>query len=202
MNEQRCLAAYYTIVLRRFPPVFSLPAYFLQMVRKSNESFDNAVGIGYTFIIMPNPRKGEHMENAIDVIISISGLQDAGTPDNIEFVTCGNYCFEKGCIRISYQESELTGLEGTQTTITVTPEGVFLTREGTMTTCMKFIEGQRDSFLYDTPFGSATMTIDTNRIRTAFSPHGGVMEIDYVIDIDHSLVNRSKFRLNVREQGK
>ncbi|MCI5753584.1 MAG: DUF1934 domain-containing protein [Clostridiales bacterium] len=142
------------------------------------------------------------MENAIDVIISISGLQDAGTPDNIEFVTCGKYSYEKNFIRISYMESELTGLEGTQTTITITPEGVFLTREGTMTTCMNFIEGQRDSFLYDTPFGSATMTIDTNRIRTVFSPRGGVMEIDYVIDIDHSLVNRNKFRLNVREQGK
>ena len=63
------------------------------------------------------------MENAIDVIISISGLQDARTPDNIEFVTCGKYSYEKNFIRISYMESELTGLEGTQTTITITPEG-------------------------------------------------------------------------------
>ena len=71
-------------------------------------------------LLCHDPRKGEHMENAIDVIISISGLQDAGTPDNIEFVTCGKYSYEKNFIRISYMESEPTGLEGTQTTITIT----------------------------------------------------------------------------------
>ena len=31
-------------------------------------------------------------------------------------------------------------------------------------------------------------------------PMGGDMEIDYIVDLDHGVVGRNKFRINVREQ--
>ena len=141
------------------------------------------------------------MKNAKDVIISISGLQGGSNPpDSIEFVTNGKYHFEKDRIRLTYQESELTGMEGTETSISVTPEGVIMSREGMMNTRMSFIVGKRDTFLYDTPFGSATMALDTYRIQNRLGEHGGSMEIDYVLDLDHVVVGRNKFKINVREQ--
>ena len=66
---------------------------------------------------------------------------------------------------------------------------------------MVFREGTKNTFLYDTPFGSATMGLDTHRIHSTMGPRGGEMEIDYVVDFDHAVVGRNKFRINVREQG-
>ena len=65
-----------------------------------------------------------------DVIISIKGTQnDAdGEDSEIELVTDGQFSFENGEGVFSYMESELTGLEGTKTSFTISPLGVVLSR--------------------------------------------------------------------------
>ena len=56
-----------------------------------------------------------------DVIISIKGTQkyDGGEPGAVELVTAGRLARDEAGYTLSYQESELTGLEGTLTTIQV-----------------------------------------------------------------------------------
>jgi uncharacterized beta-barrel protein YwiB (DUF1934 family) len=66
---------------------------------------------------------------------------------------------------------------------------------------MVFREGQKNTFLYETPYGSATMGLDTHKINFSMGPKGGDMEIDYIVDFDHTMVGRNSFRINVREQG-
>ncbi len=138
-----------------------------------------------------------------DVIISITGVQNfpQGSDDTVELVTEGKYCYRDGKGELSYMESELTGMQGTRTSFTFTSTEVVLSREGTLTSKMVFREGTKNTFLYDTPFGSATMGLDTHKIHSTMGPRGGDMEIDYVVDFDHAVVGRNKFRINVREQG-
>lgn len=138
-----------------------------------------------------------------DVIISITGVQNypMGSDDAVELVTEGKYSYRDGRGVLSYMESELTGMQGTKTSFTFTPDEVVLSREGTLTSKMIFREGTKNTFLYDTPFGSATMGLDTHRIHSTMGPRGGDMEIDYVVDFDHAVVGRNRFRINVREQG-
>lgn len=138
-----------------------------------------------------------------DVIISITGVQNypQGSDDAVELVTEGKYSYRDGHGELSYMESELTGMQGTRTSFTFSPDEVVLSREGTLTSKMIFREGTKNTFLYDTPFGSATMGLDTHRIHSTLGPRGGDMEIDYVVDFDHAVVGRNKFRINVREQG-
>ena len=138
-----------------------------------------------------------------DVIISITGVQNfpQGSDDTVELVTEGKYCYRDGKGELSYMESELTGMQVTRTSVTFTPTEVVLSREGTLTSKMVFREGTKITFLYDTPFGSATMGLDTHKIHSTMGPRGGDMEIDYVVDFDHAVVGRNKFRINVREQG-
>ena len=137
-----------------------------------------------------------------DVIISIKGTQSLpqGESDAVELVTEGKYSFRDGHGELSYMESELTGMKGTRTSFIFTPEQVVLSREGPLTSRMVFREGSKNPFLYDTPYGSATMGLDTHRISSPLGPRGGDMEIDYVVDFDHAVVGRNKFRINVREQ--
>ncbi len=136
-----------------------------------------------------------------DVIISIFGEQNdpSGEHDSVELVTAGQYGFENGESRFTYEESELTGLNGTRTTFTINPMGVVLRREGSMNSEMVFEQGRKNFFLYETPYGSATMGVDTRRIDTRLDEHGGDLEIDYDIDFNHTLMGRNKFRINVRE---
>lgn len=138
-----------------------------------------------------------------DVIISISGVMnfdDADGGEKIELMTEGKYSFMGGCGHLSYLESEITGMEGTRTSLFFSPNEVVLKREGTMTSHMIFREGFKNSFLYETPYGQATMGLNTHKIKSTLGENGGDMEIDYVVDFDHAMVGRNKFCVNVREQ--
>jgi len=136
-----------------------------------------------------------------DVIISITGMHDIGQGgDCIELVTPGKYHFEDGKSRFSYMESELTGLDGTRTSFTVDNCGCVLLREGSTNSRMVFEAGKKHLFLYDTPFGSATMGINTRSFKTQLSEHGGDMEIDYVVDFEHSVIGRQSLKIDVRER--
>ncbi len=139
--------------------------------------------------------------NMRDVIISITGVQNDpnGDKDSVELVTTGQYGIENDEIRFTYEESELTGLDGTRTTFTISPMGVVLRREGSLNSEMVFQQGRKNFFLYETPYGSATMGVETRRIDTQLDEHGGNLELDYDIDFNHTLMGRNKFKINVRE---
>lgn len=137
-----------------------------------------------------------------DVIISITGSQyaDNNSDDAVELVTDGKYCFKDGHGKLTYTESELTGMAGTVTSFLISPGEVILSREGTLTSQMVFREGLKNTFLYDTPFGSTTMGLDTHKISSSLGEKGGELEIDYVVDFDHAIVGRNRFKINVRER--
>lgn len=140
-----------------------------------------------------------------DVWISISNLQNEGREKDgstMVFDTAGYYFFDDGVGVLSYQESELTGLEGTRTSVMVMPNQVVVDRDGMLTGRMVFREGQRDSYPYSTPYGQMLLGIDTRRIRHNFNENGGEMEIDYVTDLGHAFVMKNKFRISVKEMEK
>ena len=135
-----------------------------------------------------------------DVIISVTGVQHSKDgPDSMQLVTAGQYGMDADKIQMTWIESELTGLDGTRTSITVQPNSVVVQREGQLNTTMEFEEGRKHYFLYETPFGSATMGLNTRRIRSRLGAHGGDMEIDYTIDVDQTIVGRNRFYIQVQE---
>ena len=135
-----------------------------------------------------------------DVIISVTGIQHGKDgPDSMQLVTAGQYGVDSDQIRMTWVESELTGLEGTRTCVTVQPNSVVVTREGELNTVMEFEEGRKSYFLYETPFGSATMGLNTRRIRNRLGMHGGDMEIEYTVDVDQTIVGRNRFYIQVKE---
>jgi len=90
-------------------------------------------------------------------------------------------------------------MEGTKTSLCVQPRSVVLSREGTLNTRMEFEEGRKRYFLYETPFGSATMGLNTRRIVNRLGAHGGEIEIDYSVDMDDTIVGRNRFFIRVQE---
>ena len=138
-----------------------------------------------------------------DVWISFHSINsyDEEEPDSLEFFTDGQYLFRDNVGCLSYLESEVTGLEGTRTSVIVMPDQVVVDRDGTITSRMVFKEGLKNSFLYNTPFGQATLGVDTRHIRQSVDESGGQVEIDYVVDMEHAVVARNKFSITIRQMG-
>lgn len=137
-----------------------------------------------------------------DVVIDIRTVHavDMEDEDYLDFSTDGLYTYdgEVGCL--SYLETEVTGLEGTRTSVIVMPDQVVVDRDGLITSRMIFKEKEKSSFLYSTPYGTATMNINTRRISHSLDEHGGEVEIDYVVDMEHAVITRNKFQLKITEQ--
>lgn len=139
-----------------------------------------------------------------DVIITMRTSQESpehGEDDTMDFVTDGVYSFEDNVGRLSYMESEVTGLTGTKTSMTILPDSIIVDREGSLTSRMVFREGEKHAFSYETPFGEASMVLDTKKVRNSFSPSGGMAEIEYVLDYCHRQFVRNRFTINVKRQG-
>ena len=136
-----------------------------------------------------------------DVIISIRGTQDySGTdPDTMDLVTEGKLAVQDGALCLSYEESELTGMEGTTTVFQVEPEKVTLLRLGSVQSEMVFEEGRRHMSLYSTPYGNMEIGVRARRLNSTLELTGGRLEIDYDIEINHMLAGQSLFRIDVRE---
>lgn len=121
------------------------------------------------------------------VVITIEGAQAdvlEQEPDElVQFSTDGEYSCVDGCGMLTYPESELTGMAGTLTTITFTPSNAVLKRTGTVTSRMVFAPGTRNTFLYQTPYGTSTVGLETQRYRSTLGERGGVLELLYVVDL-------------------
>lgn len=136
-----------------------------------------------------------------DVIISIKGMQkyDGALPDVVELVTQGRLSREGESYTLSYQESELTGLEGTLTTIQVEGDEVTLMRMGEFNSQMVFQEGRRHLSMYNTPYGSMTIGVHTRHLLAELTDQGGVLEVDYSVEVDHTVAGRNIFHISVKE---
>ena len=136
-----------------------------------------------------------------DVVIYIRSHFGGDDEDNaIDFTTDGLYTYDGDTACLTYLETDVTGMEGTRTSVMVMPDKVVVDRDGSVTSRMIFREGEKNAFLYETPVGSATMHMDTRGVQTRFNEHGGHMEIDYVLDMEHAFVSRNSFKLTVKEQ--
>ena len=138
-----------------------------------------------------------------DVMISIRGLQkyDGVDQDSVELVTPGILSTVAGGYNLSYQETEITGLEGTVTSFQVFPEQVSMVRMGTVCLQMVFQQGRRHYSVYETPYGSMSVGVRTERMHNTLGEAGGEIDIKYAIEIDHAMAGSNEFHINVREVG-
>ena len=139
----------------------------------------------------------------LPVLLSIRGEQyfDNVDPDATELMTDGTLELTDTGMLLSYQETELTGMEGTVTTFEVKGPQVILTRTGKVNSQMVFEEGRRHLSMYDTPYGALSIGVNTRRMRSDLSASGGSIEIDYAIESDHALAGQNLFRIQIREKG-
>ena len=134
------------------------------------------------------------------VVLSIRGRQSYADqePEVIELVTEGTMEFVGGGWNLSYEESELTGLQGVTTTFRVEPGMVTLTRTGKLNSQMVFREGVSHDSLYQMVFGALLLTVKANRVFYDIVPDGGTIDLVYSICIENAQAGEIDYHLDIR----
>ena len=134
------------------------------------------------------------------VILSIRGRQEYQDqePDVIELVTEGTMDFRDGGWDISYQESDLTGMEGVTTTFRVEPGKVTLIRSGRLKSTMIFQQGVAYDTLYQMEFGALMMRIKASQVLFDLVEDGGFIDIVYDIEIENTAAGVVDYHLDIR----
>ncbi len=136
-----------------------------------------------------------------NVLISICGTQSfvGQKPETIELTTEGIYDYEPGHITICYAETEMTGMEGVQTTFTIEDDTrVTLTREGKLRSVMEFTLGQPHESLYDTGMGGLLIRVCASQITVLLNEKGGIFDFEYTIEIEQTTCGTHSFHIEVR----
>lgn len=135
-----------------------------------------------------------------NVVLSIRGRQKYADqePEIIELVTSGTMELRDGGWDITYQESELTGLEGVTTTFRVEPGKVILTRTGKLQSQMIFQEGVPHESLYQLAFGALMITVKATSVFFDILPDGGVIDLVYNIEIENTEAGVIDYHLDIR----
>ena len=135
------------------------------------------------------------------IILFVRGEQtyDSVAPEVTELATEGIMTLDGGEISLSYEETELTGMQGTTTRFTIHGDTVVLERTGMIQSRMEFKQGERSSSLYETPWGTMVVDIATTKLAHRLNERGGVMEIVFTIAVNHQVTGENRFKVRVKE---
>lgn len=135
-----------------------------------------------------------------NVIISLKGYNNE--KEELEFITEGKLYFKGNYYYATYQESAMTGMEGTTTTVKFNEKEVSLIRHGSVTSNFVFKEGVSNTSLYKTEFGEFTISITAQKIDINMDETGGIIEMDYLLDLLDGKDSKNKFYMTIKEVNK
>ena len=113
-----------------------------------------------------------------EVVLSICGRQtyQGQEPDTIELVTEGSMEYRGNGWDISYEESDLTGLEGVTTTFRIEDGKIDLKRSGKLNSQKIIQEGLSHDSLYQMEFGALMMTVTGKKVAHNLTEAGGTVD--------------------------
>lgn len=135
--------------------------------------------------------------NAVISIVSNASMEDG---DLIEVVSPGKYIKDGELYKAIYEETEISGMEGTVTTLEMSKEKVILVREGTTSAKMVFDLSEPMVSLYSTPYGSLQITTFTKKLDVDMDELGGKLNIEYEISIEGEKPQKTALTLKVKKK--
>lgn len=135
-----------------------------------------------------------------NVVLSIRGRQSYQdqAQDTIELVTEGVLEEQDGGWNVSYEESDLTGLNGVITTFRVEKGKITLARTGQLNSQMVFEEGVFHDSLYQMEFGALMITVCAKQVCWDIGPMGGTIDLVYGIEIEQSAAGVIDYHLDIQ----
>lgn len=138
-------------------------------------------------------------------MITIRGTQKAQNeePQTVEFITGGKLQRFGRKLRVSYEESDLTGMEGVTAAFEVDGERVTLERTGKLRSRMEFVEGQKTESLYSMDFGAMLLGVTARRVESHMTDEGGSIYLEYGVELEQNFLGLNTYDIQVKtvEEG-
>lgn len=132
-------------------------------------------------------------------IISVTSKQ-LGDSDEIKVVTPGTFYIEDDIFCAEYAETEISGMEGTTTTMKIKPNKFSLIRQGSTSTEMDFDKKEKSVSMYTTPYGTLELKIETKKLDVMVDEDGGDIYIKYLLSIVGQEVLDTTLKINIKTQ--
>lgn len=133
-------------------------------------------------------------------VISIISNASVDNDDVIEVVSPGKYIKLDDGYKAVYEETEISGMDGTTTTLTIKEKEVVLEREGTTSTKMCFNKSEPSISMYQTPYGMLEISINTKDLEVEMNEDGGELKINYSLAVAGQAPLDTKLSLKIRTQ--
>ncbi len=135
------------------------------------------------------------MKKEVEIIIRSSQVLD-GESDEMELSTLGKFYEKDGSHYLSYEETEVTGLEGHSTILKLGPgKVVTMNRYGRAASKLLIEEGECNSCLYNTEFGSMTLDVRGRQHELYINEDDGRLFMAYTIDLGGGAVSYNEIEL-------
>ena len=138
------------------------------------------------------------MSRDVTIFLRSSQRYPQQEPEEIELTVHGKLYFRGGSVFISYEESAMTGMENTRTTLKVEPGRVEIIRTGKNHSRLCFQEGLRHESPYRTPYGLLQLATVTHHLVTHMGQEGGTLEIRYQVELEGQLASENHLQIEVR----
>ena len=131
-------------------------------------------------------------------VISIRSFSDLDKDEVIEVVTPGKFHLGESEFKAVYEESEISGMDGTTTTLVIKDDILVLEREGSTSTRMEFKKGEDVISLYNTPYGMMNINISTKELDIDMDEDGGVIYTKYVLGLEGQPGITTELKVKIR----
>ena len=145
--------------------------------------------------------KGSFYNNTIEAVPpeAVAPPRLQGEDEHMEMTVEARYHDDGTRVCISYKESEISGMEGSTTSVSFQknePETLSMLRDGTVKTALLFEQGKRHLCIYQTPIMPFEVCVYTRTVRNAIEREG-VLEMDYTVEIRGAQAERTRFLMRV-----
>ncbi len=144
------------------------------------------------------------MSNAKAVVLKIdSKIKMTGHEDqDMELMTEGKFYIKEGQFFFLYEESELSGMEGTRTVLKLGEERVTMRRYGENDSELTFEAGVRYDALYKTPYGHFDMEVVASKVNYEVDEEGNAnIDLIYEISIKGLGENKTFMKISSKAAG-
>jgi uncharacterized beta-barrel protein YwiB (DUF1934 family) len=136
-----------------------------------------------------------------DVLVQVKGTQtnDIGESETIELITEGTLFIKPKSYYIIYNESAISGLEGTTTSLKIEPNRVTLNRMGTAELKQTFEEGVMNEGCYVTPYGTMIIGVIPSKVEVDLTDLGGSINLEYELQVGRQKISDNLLSITVKE---
>lgn len=138
------------------------------------------------------------MKKKAIITVSSRQINEENNDENVEVVTPGNFFKKEEKYYAVYEETEISGMKGTTTTLKIEDNKLSLIRIGSTSSKMEFDEKKENVSMYTTPYGTLQLKIKTSDLDVDVDDDGGDITVNYDLSIIGQGPIKTVLKINIK----